>query len=225
VTGARRNKGWDRKMRILLSLAATAAAVCMATAAGATTYIATYSVSAYGGNNGLQIQTAYDANNPFTVNLNGNGATTTFDLFDIYTNEPTLDSSDLQNKDITVNFHFTAPGNQSGAVNGDTFGVNGHIDSGQVTWDGPLTLNFGGTSLKITLSNETFNAVTDTNGRDGCNNCLNEGSGHDADVKATLVQTVTPGGVPEPASWALMIGGFGMAGATLRRRRTMAATA
>jgi hypothetical protein len=28
-------------------------------------------------------------------------------------------------------------------------------------------------------------------------------------------------GVPEPATWALMIGGFGMAGAALRRRRTM----
>lgn len=27
------------------------------------------------------------------------------------------------------------------------------------------------------------------------------------------------GGVPEPATWALMIGGFGMAGSTLRRRR------
>lgn len=31
------------------------------------------------------------------------------------------------------------------------------------------------------------------------------------------------GGVPEPASWALMISGFGLAGATLRRRRTVAA--
>jgi hypothetical protein len=29
----------------------------------------------------------------------------------------------------------------------------------------------------------------------------------------------TPGGVPEPASWALMISGFGLAGAALRRRR------
>ena len=31
-----------------------------------------------------------------------------------------------------------------------------------------------------------------------------------------------PGTVPEPASWALMIGGFGMVGAALRRRRGFA---
>jgi len=33
----------------------------------------------------------------------------------------------------------------------------------------------------------------------------------------------TGGGVPEPASWALMIAGFGLAGASLRRRRTLTA--
>lgn len=31
------------------------------------------------------------------------------------------------------------------------------------------------------------------------------------------------GAVPEPSTWALMIGGFGLAGAALRRRRTVAA--
>ena len=38
-------------------------------------------------------------------------------------------------------------------------------------------------------------------------------------------QNMVPGGVPEPAIWALMISGFGMAGAMLRRRRWVAATA
>jgi hypothetical protein len=32
-----------------------------------------------------------------------------------------------------------------------------------------------------------------------------------------------PGGVPEPANWMLMIGGFGIAGAAMRRRRMVAA--
>ncbi len=30
-------------------------------------------------------------------------------------------------------------------------------------------------------------------------------------------------GVPEPSTWVMMIGGFGLAGAALRRRRTMVA--
>jgi hypothetical protein len=38
------------------------------------------------------------------------------------------------------------------------------------------------------------------------------------------VTSIRPGGVPEPAAWALMISGFGLAGASLRRRRaTLAA--
>ncbi len=37
--------------------------------------------------------------------------------------------------------------------------------------------------------------------------------------------SVTAGAVPEPASWALMIAGFGVTGAMARRRRTAAVTA
>ncbi|MBS0360963.1 MAG: PEPxxWA-CTERM sorting domain-containing protein [Proteobacteria bacterium] len=43
-------------------------------------------------------------------------------------------------------------------------------------------------------------------------------------VDNVSLTSVAPG-VPEPASWALMIGGFGLAGAALRRRRAAAAVA
>jgi hypothetical protein len=36
---------------------------------------------------------------------------------------------------------------------------------------------------------------------------------------------VSPGGVPEPATWAMMIAGFGLAGAAARRRGTVRAVA
>lgn len=41
------------------------------------------------------------------------------------------------------------------------------------------------------------------------------------DVAFTL-QDASAGGVPEPAAWTMMIGGFGLAGAALRRRRAVA---
>lgn len=43
------------------------------------------------------------------------------------------------------------------------------------------------------------------------------------DFAGTADAVVVEGGVPEPATWALMIGGFGFAGATLRRRKAITA--
>jgi hypothetical protein len=43
-----------------------------------------------------------------------------------------------------------------------------------------------------------------------------------AEVRATLEANLIPAGVPEPASWALMIGGFGLVGSALRRRARQA---
>ncbi|MBB5987561.1 choice-of-anchor C family PEP-CTERM protein [Sphingobium lignivorans] len=44
-------------------------------------------------------------------------------------------------------------------------------------------------------------------------------------VRVTHLDGSVPGAVPEPASWAMMIGGFALAGSTLRRRRTAVAFA
>ena len=43
------------------------------------------------------------------------------------------------------------------------------------------------------------------------------------DTGLDKVSIALSGGVPEPATWALMVGGFGALGAVLRRRRTMVA--
>jgi hypothetical protein len=40
-----------------------------------------------------------------------------------------------------------------------------------------------------------------------------------------IVLTAVPAAVPEPASWALMVGGFGLVGGALRRRRRASAAA
>jgi len=57
----------------------------------------------------------------------------------------------------------------------------------------------------------------------------NAGRGYDQayDIRGTITSAriFEAGAVPEPATWALMISGFGMAGATLRRRRGRLATA
>jgi hypothetical protein len=44
-------------------------------------------------------------------------------------------------------------------------------------------------------------------------------SGTDTKVAADYLHTAVNGAVPEPGTWALMIGGFGLAGSALRRRR------
>lgn len=50
----------------------------------------------------------------------------------------------------------------------------------------------------------------------------NGAEGFTATLKA--VTPGTPGGVPEPAAWGMMIGGFGLAGGMLRRRSKMSVT-
>ena len=104
-----------------------------------------------------------------------------------------------------------------------------------------ITSTMSGGSQNITWSNINFNGEEFDSGSAGWNefNFLN-GVTVTKDSQQRLVLSGLSGGnasysgvitfmplaaVPEPASWALMIGGFGCAGAVLRRRNRVQATA
>jgi hypothetical protein len=48
---------------------------------------------------------------------------------------------------------------------------------------------------------------------------------YDKFLKSNVSTDTNPGAVPEPATWAMMLGGFGVAGVAMRRRRKSALTA
>lgn len=77
----------------------------------------------------------------------------------------------------------------------------------------PLSLVFNTTATSFTL---TFSSTLDQHFTD-------EAWGVDNLVITDNTQVVTPPGVPEPATWAVMILGFGAAGSMLRRRRLQTA--
>jgi hypothetical protein len=83
----------------------------------------------------------------------------------------------------------------------------------------PTWADFGGAQSAI-YWNSAFDYVDV--GDDVARTLDLSGNANSSDI--WYVRNVNTGGaVPEPASWALMIGGFGLAGAALRRRGAVAA--
>jgi len=107
----------------------------------------------------------------------------------------------------TVNTCFRATGgsNCTGGPNGLTKGLSA---------TGLFTLSFASKPVSLTLDRfvTRFQSISPkvNNGDSGIGKQL------------TLIKT-DPGGVPEPAQWLLLIGGFGITGATLRRRKAVLA--
>jgi hypothetical protein len=217
-------------MRKLASLtfagAMALAAAGLATSANATNFVGTDTISAYpyGGTNtdnglGIVISDPTDLN----FNLTNVGDHTSYiSLFHISTTEGSAQWDDLlDSHPITLSFNFSQPlPGSTGGFGGDTKAVSIFIASwGQLTWDDQDTLlDFGsGYQLGVHLQSdsETFNRGPG----------LNFGAGPGADVKAKFTLLALPTAVPEPATWGMMIMGFGMAGATIRRRRTAVAAA
>lgn len=201
----------------LTTLAFSMGLLAAAASAQATIIQGSYAVNLNNTDPGLVLQSANDLSNPFTLNLT-QGVSETFDLFDIWTNESTVNfGEDTTPMSGSVDWTFTAP-TGSGTSSGDTYGFNAWFvfQGGKISWSNPTTVSLGnGGSLDISLSDETFNG--DWFG-------LNPGQANGATVKSTFLLTEAgdPTAVPAPGSFGILGIGIGLLGfgVMLRRRRS-----
>jgi PEP-CTERM motif len=123
--------------------------------------------------------------------------------------------------------------------NGVNFTLNGPSNSGQLvvgsdlsTTASGLFFNFSGSGLALFQnpnigSGINFICFAATTGCDGVGNGIRISTNTYGDgiPQSGLQQigTASGGAVPEPASWAMLIAGFGLVGAIARRRRTAVA--
>ncbi|TNE39685.1 MAG: PEP-CTERM sorting domain-containing protein [Sphingomonadales bacterium] len=126
----------------------------------------------------------------------------------VNTNFLSLFGEDTTPLPISATFTFSSPASLVGSVSGSTFGYIAPLTScgflaggcGAVSWGAPILFNFGnGGQFKVELFDTTF------------------GTPGAADVKARF--TLLANSVPEPATWAMLIFGFGAIGAAMRRRQ------
>jgi PEP-CTERM motif-containing protein len=116
----------------------------------------------------------------------------------------------------TVDWEYSPRPGIPASSNGVTLSIGSTLlDS--VTGDGAGNTVWGARHVDFTTTGGalTFAAI-------GTSDSL---GGYLDDITISELSVSTHGAVPEPATWALMIGGFGMAGAALRRRRSMRAAA
>lgn len=116
---------------------------------------------------------------------------------------------------FTNTFDFTMPTGVAGATISSEFTTDqmNNIDFTSVTFNG-TPLNIGSTGQV------EFRSIVDLPVSNGPQELVVSGtSGGNASYAGTLSFTAIGAAVPEPAAWALMLAGFGGAGALLRTRR------
>ena len=116
---------------------------------------------------------------------------------------------------------FTMPTGVAGATLSSIFSVS---EANNITF---TSATFNGTALAITSAgNPEFRSINNLAVVSGAQTLTLTGtSGGNGSYAGTLSFARLAAAVPEPGAWALMIVGFGGAGAVLRRRKTAATAA
>lgn len=124
---------------------------------------------------------------------------------------------------VTTSVEFTSPG----GIVAPGFSDDANVANLVFTYIGPDVRNeggpfspfdFEGLGARSTLNGQTqdaFFTLTTKNNPDGT-------PGGSNTAVFTVGQVTVPTAVPEPTTWALMLGGFGLAGMAMRRRERMA---
>jgi choice-of-anchor C domain-containing protein len=141
----------------------------------------------------------------YSVDLNGNSPATISQTI-----------STVAGKSYTLTFDMSGnPDNFRGDTRIAVLGANGNMIGGAF-------YNLTGANSKANMlwAARTFSFIAD-----GASTTISFASGNGGDncCYGAAIDNVGVTGVPEPAAWALMILGFGAAGATLRRRRAAVA--
>ncbi len=213
-------------MKSFLKLAAVALlASASATAANASTnFVGGYTITSQQTDPGLVVNT-HQNTSVLDFTLSEGGSTTYNNMFTVWTTEGTINDDDYATDAFKVTFNFTQPlpgfgGEATGGTSGWTSGLFGSIQGGKLVWDngGSFDLFYGsGNSgiLNVQLNDVDFNK--------GFFWGTNDGKKFGGHVDATF--TLTQSAIPEPATWAMMITGFGLVGAAMRRRQRAVVTA
>lgn len=129
------------------------------------------------------------------------GESWTFDFIDI-----SIGGIGAGAVELAAQLSFLTPGGSAPGEASGWYAVAFFTAAGGLTWDGPTTITANGATYQVALENlgglDFGHPITET-----------------VSATVTLIgQDVVSAPVPEPASWAMLIAGFGLVGGAMRLR-------